>query len=395
MGDALSAVLALRKEKQTRDLAQAKSIESGFNNFATNFLAAKKLNQDSKPSLTDQFLELGKVREVAVASRNAPLLKRVDSALEQITGQSQNPNAFIASGAAQGQAVQQQFPQLNQQQAPATPGTSSGIPQAKFDPFTGDQIPESEAEIEIAKQATAQGAKAAELAGRDIFRASAALDTTFDTALNFGTEQLEKLGTRPGQAFGFIDKLTPSQFNKFKDAYVGASREAASLVARQLIPGVRAASITKIFAESTSKLGSTIEASSENVSASMGNAYANAVSQNIDVVDEATGNKAKIQDLLIDAKTGRQISGLGFQNKTRAINDLKRNFARSLADDLNQRAFKRDPRLFKPSERRKLIEGFPSFASEAEGDKSVLPGKLYTVIGNDGKLQVLESDGGI
>jgi len=237
---------------------------------------------------------------------------------------------------------------------------------------------QKEAEATAYKEAASQSAKAAELAERDVFRAGAAVDTAFDQAISFGEKQMENYGLRPGQLFGLVDKATPSEWNEFKDAFTGATREGASLIARQLIPGVRAANITKLFEKSISTLGKTMESNAVNSGASMGNAFANALSQNIRVETE-DGKKINIQDATIDKVTGRPISKLGFKEKTRAINDLKREFAKELERDLMERTYKRNPSLLQPSTVAKMVLEFPSFTSEEEGQKALPPGRLFKV----------------
>ncbi|MCP3681326.1 MAG: hypothetical protein GY861_01425 [bacterium] len=213
--------------------------------------------------------------------------------------------------------------------------------------------PKSIAELEVAKQAQAQGAKAGELAERDVIRASAAIDTSWDTAIDFGSQQFDNLGLRPGQFLGIVDKLTPSEYNDYKDAFIGAGKESASLIARQLIPGVRAANITEIFSKSTAQLGATMEANAANISASMGNAWGNALAQNIEVVTE-DGNKARIQDITIDEETGKPISQLPFGDKLDAVNRAKRKFQDDLQKKSIDEVYKRDPRLLKPETIKKL-----------------------------------------
>ena len=207
--------------------------------------------------------------------------------------------------------------------------------------------PKSKASLEVAKQAEAQGAKAGELAGRDVIRASVALDTAWDTFIDFGSKQFDNLGLRPGQFLGLADKLTPSEYNEYKDAFMGAGKESAALVARQIIPGVRAANITEIFSKSTAQLGKTTEANANNTAASMGNAWGNAIAQNITVVTE-DGNKAKMQDITIDEKTGKPISQLPFGEKLEAVNRAKRKFQDDLEERQLSEVYKRDPRLLKP-----------------------------------------------
>lgn len=205
-----------------------------------------------------------------------------------------------------------------------------------------------ESNIGVDKSVAMQREKAAELSQRDFLRASAASDTSFDQALKFADKQMDLFGVRPGEFFGALDKLTPSQLNEFKDGFLGAGREAAALIARQIIPGVRAASITEIFSQSAAKIGSTLESSANNVAASMGNAFANILSQNIDEVDSETGENVKIQDIVIDPITGKPLSKLNIQDKTRAINELKRQFANDLEDMYLIKSYKHNPDLLNP-----------------------------------------------
>lgn len=116
------------------------------------------------------------------------------------------------------------------------------------------------------------------------------------------------------------------------------------MVARQIIPGVRSASITNIFAKSTAEIGNTQEGNAANVSASMGNAFANALSANIDVVME-DGTKARIQDVTIDPKTGKALSQLSYIEKGRALNDVKRAFAEQSRQDYIMRVYNKNPKL--------------------------------------------------
>jgi hypothetical protein len=219
-------------------------------------------------------------------------------------------------------------------------------------------IKRAEAEVGVEKEVASQKGKAGELAERDFLRASAAVDTAFDQVLAFDEEQFTKYGVKPGDYLGLFAKLTPSQKNQFKAAAVGAGRESAALIARQIIPGVRAANITKIFAKSSAEIGNTQEGNAANVSASMGNAFANAISANIDVVTE-NGKKVRIQDVTIDPKTGKTLSQLPYEEKSRAINDIKRKFAEDSRQDYINRVYKRNPSLLKPETvaRIKAIEG--------------------------------------
>lgn len=250
-----------------------------------------------------------------------------------------------------------------------------------------EEMIKSEARAKGEGEAEGQAAKAAELAGRDALRANAAADTAFDAAIAFGEKQLENFGLRPGELFGWVDKTTPTQWNEFKDAFQGATREGASLIARQLIPGVRAANITKIFEKSIATVGKTMESNAQNHAYSLANTFANALSQNIKVATES-GKEAPIQDVTIDKITNRPISQLGYQEKSRAINDLKREFGIQVANDLLERTYKRNPALLEPQTVAKLVTSFPAFDSEAEGEASVPAGKMYRVGEN-----IFESEG--
>lgn len=241
--------------------------------------------------------------------------------------------------------------------------TPSGKPTELVDIGAETAIKRAEAEVQVEKEAATQLAKAGELAERDFLRANAAVDTAFDQVLAFDDEMFRKYDIKPGDYFGLVAKMTPQQLNQFKAAAVGAGKESAALIARQIIPGVRAANITEIFAKSSAEIGNTQEGNAANVSASMGNAFANALSANIDVVME-DGTKARIQDVTIDPVTGKPLSQLTYLEKSRAINDIKREFAEQNRKDYIMRVYNKNPNLLqaetivdiKSELRRKRIE---------------------------------------
>tara|TARA_Y100000310_G_scaffold258992_1_gene267545 strand:+ start:1243 stop:2460 length:1218 start_codon:yes stop_codon:yes gene_type:complete len=221
-------------------------------------------------------------------------------------------------------------------------------------------------ETKGAEAAVGQEAKAAELASRDFLRASAAVDTAIDQNIKFADVQLKKFNLKPGAFLGAGDKLIPKQWNKFKAGFQGSGREAAALIARQLIPGVRAANITRIFSKSAPEIGNTMEGNANNAAASMANAFGNALSQNIKVFDERTGREVNIQDITIDPKTGKPLSQLGFEEKTDALNRVKQEMSDKLNDKIIERVFKVNPNLLQ-EDTLKRLEGKFGKIGELEG----------------------------
>ena len=267
---------------------------------------------------------------------------------------------------------------------PETEMSVTGISGGK--PTIG-QSPESKIEQSIYKESASQGSKAAELAGRDVFRATSAIDTTFDAYLGFSDTQFQKFGLKPGQFLGLADKLTPSQWNEYKAGFKGASREAAALVARQLIPGVRAANITEIFAKSTAEIGNTSEGNARNVSLTMQNSFSNSLAQNIIVATE-DGKSVPIQSITKDPKTGKIISSLLYKEKTEAINRLKRQYGEELNDYYLKRTFDKNPELLEKKTRNKLIKDAVKFKSEEEANSANLP--PFTIVNIGGRIGVIQ-----
>lgn len=381
-------------DRTSESIAQiGKTIQQNREHKLKEMVYQAKLNQSPLDSLkargqaADALLkqvELGIMTPQQAQSQMAALNQL--QAQNTLTKYLTDPNALPVAQQNTASSISSAPPQSAQPQTPSSDDTivtkqtvnAMGLPTSTT--VESKSALEEKNRIDAQKGAMAQGAKDAELAGRDVIRASAAVDTAFDEHLSFAKRQKELFGTRAGDAFGIIDKLTPSQMNEFKDSFVGASREAASLVARQLIPGVRAASITKIFAESTAKMGATLEGSAENVSASMGNAFANAIAQNIEVVTE-DGNTARIQDVTVDPNTNKPISQLPFQEKMKAVNDIKRGMREQMADDYLTRVIKEDPTLLKPETIKKFASGLPKFDSVMKGESTIAPGKLFVVKG--------------
>jgi hypothetical protein len=246
-------------------------------------------------------------------------------------------------------------------------------------------VKQAEGEIGAQSQAQAQKMKMAEQTSRDYFRTQGALDTTFDAALNFSDVQYKKFGLKPGDFLGLADKLTPTQWNEFKDAYEGSSREAAALVARLIIPQSRAIQMVEVFAKSVSKVGSTMEANAQNLAYSMQNGFSNAIANNMVVVDE-NGQSVNINDTIIDKKTGKPLSQLGTVDKTRAINQIKREFGDNLSTFYLTQAYVKNPKLLKKETIADLKRKAPKFKTIEEVEASdVLPG--FPVVVN-GKLGV-------
>ena len=209
------------------------------------------------------------------------------------------------------------------------------------------------ADIEVGKQVAGQAGKAAQTAGVTFQGSATAGDTAFDTMLNFHEVQLEKFKTKPGEAFGLIDKMTPKQLNSYKAAAEGAGVEAAALVGRSLIPQVRAVAITKIFRESTAEIGNTIEGNAANIAASQRNSLAQAMNQNASVQSEG-GEMVNINDLIVDEKTGKKMSELSFEDAVRAKRDFLRKWEKEVNDRYIMQAHKRNPKLLQESTLKKL-----------------------------------------
>jgi hypothetical protein len=263
-----------------------------------------------------------------------------------------------------------------------------------FEPPTltgGDKV--KAAQLEVVKGAAGQGAKAAELSGRQGLKATSALDTTMSTLFDFGERQMELTegAVRPGQFLGVFDHLIPSEANAYKQAFKGSTREAASIVGRQLIPGSRALGIAKMFEKSAAKIGDSIETSANNVAASSMNIFQSELADNIMDFDERTGKKVRIQDITIDPITGRPLSQLGRAAKTKAINALKEEFKVRMRETYIMSAFRRDPNLLQPRTRKEIMAKLPVFKSEAEAEAALAPGDHY--IWNGGLMRIDEEGG--
>ena len=254
--------------------------------------------------------------------------------------------------------------------------------------------------VEVAKQkalipgtaassAEQQAAKAGELMSRQAGRAGAATGTAMEAMINFGTRQLELTGgrVRPGTFFGIVDKLIPSEKNEYKEAFKGAAIESAALTARQLIPGVRAARITKIFKGSTAQLGKTAESNAANVAASMQNAFTGTLTENTLVEDEQ-GNKVRIQDVAIDPQSGKTLSSLGFEQRNRAINRLGKEFKERTRMNWLKEVFKGDPRLLPEKSIKEISNLAPKFNTVEELNASNIPVGEIVIVG--GQIGVKE-----
>jgi len=251
-------------------------------------------------------------------------------------------------------------------------------------------------EIEKEEQAKAkiaagtEGRKEALKTSKDYLRVTSTLDTTMDTAFKFAERQYEIFKTKPGAALGFIDKLTPDQYNEYKAGWVASGREAAATVGRFLIPGARGANLTYIFAKSAAEIGNTIEGNAFNVAASMGNAFSTNLSMNAAVSTE-DGKIVNLQDITIDKRTGKPLSQLPVQEKARAINELKAEHIKQLERHYITQAYIR-PNGEKLLQKRtivKLIENAPRFDSPedvalAVNSYTIMPGTLVKVKGKLG-----------
>ena len=220
-----------------------------------------------------------------------------------------------------------------------------------------------------AKAAAGEGAKAAEKAERGVLRASIASNTAFDEVVRFNRVQFKKFGVRPGDFLGLFDKLTPKQLNEHKAAAVGAGREAAATVGMQIIPAARAVRMVDIFAKSSAEIGNTIEGNANNVGASMGNAFGNALAANI-LIPMADGTNQKIQDVTIDKQTGRSLSQLPFAERLRAFNDITQDFRNKVASNYILNIFERDPELLQPEFRQELETSIEM--EDAQGNKALV-----------------------
>jgi hypothetical protein len=176
--------------------------------------------------------------------------------------------------------------------------------------------------------------------------------------------------------------------NQFKEAYEGSAREASALVARNLIPGVRGVNITEVFQKSVAQPGSTMEGSANNISYTMQNNFAAAIANDMQVIDEKTGKKISIQEVIIDEKTGKKMSELSIDEKKKALDRIKRKFGEELRMFYLGQAYVRNPKLLQ----RKTVEEIKSkarkFNSVEELEQAgVEPG---TVVNINGRLGVSE-----
>ena len=251
---------------------------------------------------------------------------------------------------------------------------------------------EIRARIQSDKEVTSEQAKHAQEMGRDYLRATGALDTTYDYVFKFNQEQHEKFGVKPGQFFGLIDKMTPEQWNQYKTAAEASSKEAASLVGRLLIPAVRGAYITEIFAGSTATVGNTIEANATNLGETASNNLVAALSSNIMVVDDATGKIVPIQTVTIDEKTGKPLSQLNLRDKTRAMNEIKRKQGEMTRQFHLTQAYDRNPELLDSETVKELVDGAPKFKNEDAVWEALKTGKVYygALVNVDGQIGVLK-----
>lgn len=231
--------------------------------------------------------------------------------------------------------------------------TPTGVQTGKFERVPTTQEIQKETAQKAAGAAATQGAKAAQKAEVGVLRASIASDTAFNEVVRFNRVQFDKFGVRPGDFLGLFDKFTPEQINEFKAAAVGAGREAAATVGMQIIPAARAVRMVDIFAKSSAKVGLTIEGNANNVGASMGNAFGNALAANISIPMQ-DGTDKKIQDVTIDKKTGLPLSQLNFSERLRAFTDITQDFRNKTASNYILNIFERDPELLQPDFRQKL-----------------------------------------
>jgi hypothetical protein len=332
-----SSSTRIRRQKDEAELnlmERQNSIINEFNKPDSKLTVTDLINQGIKPSDAEKMEEL----RVPVMQSRQYLQQAYDNFSQE---------GFDLTFNDEPQIIQRDNVRTVSRNIVAPELTPSGRPIKRIDIDATTDIDKAKAEVQIGKEVDTEAGKVASEIERDFNRASATADTAFDLALSFAEKQYQLMGVRPGQLWGAIDKFTPSELNEFKDAFKGAGVEAAALIARLTIPGVRGANITEIFKGSTATIGKTMEANAVNISASMGNALGATISMNSKVSD-VNGRKVSIQDLIIDDESGLPISSLGVIEKTRAINKVKREFISNLNDEFIARVYKRNPALLQP-----------------------------------------------
>jgi len=203
---------------------------------------------------------------------------------------------------------------------------------------------------EVASQQEKKGAELAATTGQLLTVG----ETSFDQHLKFAKEQYKNLGVKPGDLFGLIDKLTPDQANEYKSAFNSAKNEAAALVGRTLIPGVRGAMITEIFASATAKVGNTLETSANNIAETSRNAVGTALHNNIRLAME-DGTYKPILQIVKDPKTGKVIGSINdFFERNEAINRFAKKFEKETRIKYLQRVQEEAPELLKKNTAKKI-----------------------------------------
>lgn len=382
MGNALDLVIAMRKERQQRESADAEAIGNFGNNLLAGLIKGRELKLKEKGSAFDDLINAGKGIEAAKALNDPALAQRIRTAY----GGNTNPSTFTQP------ATQASAPQTTSQSstdplqstlAPTSLSNFIGETDAFGDPTERSKLAVKEAEANIAmnKEVDTAAAKDAEETGRSGPKAQSAVDTSFDAVMNFDNEQYEQYGIKPGDFLGLAAKLTPKQLNKFKAGAHAAGREASAIVGRQLVPQARGVNMVKVFEQSSAELGNSIEGNAENVAFTNGNIFANSIIDNITDIDVNTGQERPIQDLIIDPQTGVPLSQLPVKQRTASIIRLKNSFIRETEQLYLEKAFERNPNILKPESREKIIKSLPVFDSEEEGDSKVEAGKYYIVNG--------------
>jgi hypothetical protein len=251
--------------------------------------------------------------------------------------------------------------------------------------------PASKAQLDIEKQkaltsikaesgAELQASKAGELAERNFLTAQSAADTNLDAFFDFANKQQELFGTKPGAFLGILDKMTFKQKNEYKAAFEGSSRESAAIVGRQLIPGARGLSMTRIFEKSTAEIGGTAESNINNIARTMENSFGNALSSNINDID-VEGNEVKIQDAIIDSKTGKSLSKLSIAERGRAINRLKKVFREGIIERYQNAAYASNPNMLSSKTIDEILARSPRFNNEEEVEAANLPDGTPVLVG--------------
>ena len=123
---------ALQKNRQLGLLNRQVSVEEQTLGIKQQELELEKMKAERMLDF-ENIINLGKIREVAKASRNATLMSGVDQALNNITGSQTDPNSYV-----QGQQPTQptQPTPAIQAQMPSGVTAVSGIQAPELDPFT-------------------------------------------------------------------------------------------------------------------------------------------------------------------------------------------------------------------------------------------------------------------